>query len=98
MAYKNVYETGTNMIKASHRNSSRIWFLTAMFLVLFGVATLKFWPDGRAVLMDILLPGDPEVTWHALETMAVQLRSGEAIGDAGMAFCREIADGAQIAN
>ena len=98
MAYRIVYETGTNRIKASRRNSSRMWFLTAMFLVLFGAVTIKFWPEGRAVLMDILLPGDPEVTWQALETMAVQLRSGEAIGDAVMAFCREITDGTQIAN
>jgi len=98
MAYRIVYETGTARVQENRRNSARIWVLTAVFLVLFGVLTVKFWPEGREALVEILLPGDPEVTWHALETMVMQLREGEAVGDAVMAFCREIVDGAQIAN
>ena len=75
-----------------------MWVFTGVFLLLFAAMTAAFWPEGREVLMEILLPGDPEVTWNALETMATQLRSGEAIGDAVMAFCREIVAGAKLSN
>ena len=98
MAYRIVYETGMGIKTGQHRNTLRMWVMTGVVLLLFTAMTAAFWPEGREVLMEMLLPGDPEVTWNALETMATQLRSGEAIGDAVMGFCRDIVDGAKIPN
>lgn len=45
--------------------------------------------------ISVLLPGDPEVTGPALEVLIDRLSSGEALGDAVMAFCREVVAGAR---
>ena len=39
-----------------------------------------------------MLPGDGEVTAHALESFAEDLKAGEAFSDAAEAFCLEILD------
>lgn len=49
---------------------------------------MLFWPAVR----NILLPGDREVTAAALDTLAGELRNGEAFGSAVTAFCQEIID------
>ena len=59
-------------------------------------ARVCFWPEGRAVLRDVLVPGDPDVTLHGLETLARELREGESFSDAVTAFCREVIDGAAV--
>ena len=41
-----------------------------------------------------MLPGDPEVTGAALDTMVQGLKEGSSVGDAITAFCREIIDNA----
>ena len=43
-----------------------------------------------------LLPGDPQVTAQALETMAESIREGESLREAITCFCREIIENAAI--
>lgn len=50
-------------------------------------------PGGRLWLRDLLLPGDEEITASALESMIADLRSGEPVGEAVEAFCKEIISG-----
>lgn len=71
-------------------------FLWTGFFVLFLALTVRFWPQGREVLRELLIPGDPAVTTAALENLAVELRSGEELYTALEGFCREIvANGAK---
>lgn len=45
---------------------------------------------GRNAVMRWMLPGDPEVTGRALQTMIESLQSGTGLADAWTAFCKEI--------
>lgn len=49
-------------------------------------------PQVRLALLDMLLPGDPEVTAMALERLVESVSDGEAIQTALTDFCREIID------
>lgn len=50
----------------------------------------------RQSLGRFLLPGDPEVTGRALETLLAQLRQGIGAGEAVSAFCKAVVQGAGI--
>lgn len=50
----------------------------------------------RQRLGQFLLPGDPEVTGRALETLLAQLRQGIGAGEAVRAFCKAVVQGAGI--
>lgn len=52
---------------------------------------------GTESIRSFILPGDPVVTEHALNTFAEQIRVGEPLKDAAAAFCHEIIVGANIA-
>lgn len=60
------------------------------FVLLFSAACMI--PQVRAALLDLLLPGDPEVTATALERLVEAVSEGEAIQTALTDFCREIID------
>ena len=76
--------------------SGRVIWLTGAFLLIFTCLTMQFWPQGRELLEETLLPGDPTVTKQAFSELTQQLRQGEAVGDAVAAFCREVIDGAAL--
>lgn len=42
------------------------------------------------MLRQLLIPGDPDVTAGAFDTLVRQVRAGEAVSDALRAFCQEI--------
>ena len=50
----------------------------------------------RQRLGQFLLPGDPEVTGRALETLLAQLRQGSAAGEAVSTFCKTVVQGAGL--
>lgn len=50
----------------------------------------------REELLSFLLPGDPEVTAAALQTMAQQIGEGQRITDALTCFCQEIVENANF--
>lgn len=64
--------------------------MTALALAVFLLLTHFFWPEGRAMLRQLLIPGDPDVTAGAFDTLVRQVRAGEAVSDALRAFCQEI--------
>lgn len=69
------------------RPRSRLRLLTAAFGLAFLVLVGSFWPGGRALLRQVLLPGAGEA---ALQQMAEQIRAGEPVGEAVTAFCRDV--------
>ena len=77
------------------QKGNRVAALTAVFLALFVALTGAFWPRGKAVLQELLLPGDAAVTAAALEDLAAELSNGEEISDALESFCRKVIHGSQ---
>ncbi len=64
--------------------------VAAVVAVLACVLGLVAWPKSRAVVMDILIPGDDQVTASAWEGLVEDLQEGEPFVTALEAFCREI--------
>lgn len=71
---------------------SRLPWMVCAALLLFTLLTNLYWPEGRAALLDILIPGDPEITAAAFSGMLEDVQAGEDITNAVTAFCREILD------
>lgn len=96
MAYRIVYSVSEDCVCKKKLRVGNIAGYSIICLILFAYLTARFWPAGREVMEEALLPGDVTVTRQALVHMAENLRSGEAIGDAVVVFCREIVDGSGI--
>ena len=64
--------------------------LTGMFFLLFVFLVDAFWPQGREMLRELLIPGDPDVTVEAFGVFANAIQSGSPFGDAAEAFCRTV--------
>lgn len=60
------------------------WAFAAIILV------FSYWQGG----ISYLLPGDPEVTGPALQSLIDKLSDGQPLGKAVAAFCREVVAGA----
>jgi hypothetical protein len=56
-------------------------------------AALLLWPASRRRIVDIILPGDEEVTTAALNGLLKDLTEGEPMGEAVHTFCVEIIAG-----
>lgn len=95
MGYRVEYETVGKVRRMEQRKSPRA-ALTALFFALFLLLTAAFWPKGREALRELLIPGDPAVTVGALETLAEELQTGSALGDALENFCQTIVREAEI--
>lgn len=89
MAYRIVYGPEP---KPKQKGSKR-WI--AMLCAAALLAGLFLTGAGES-LKNWLLPGDPEVTAAALDSLVQGIREGEDLGDAVGAFCREIVENAQI--
>lgn len=89
MGYRVEYQTVRKVRRMEQKKSGQA-ALTAVFFVVFLIITTLLWPEGREVLREILLPGDPAVTVAALETLAEELQTGVQLGDALENFCQSI--------
>ena len=85
MGYRIVYGADPFVKK---RERSHLAVLTAGFALAFVILVRCFWPQGTAVLRQVLLPGD----MAAFQQMTAQIQAGEPIGDAVTAFCRGIVE------
>ena len=61
-------------------------------IILVGTITLH----KKGLLRELLIPGDPEITVAAMETMADNLKEGMTLQTAVEAFCMEILSHASI--
>ena len=66
--------------------------LTAICILLFSLAVGKFWPDGRQMLRQYVIPGEPSVTEQAFSDMISELNAGVALEEAVVTFCQQIID------
>lgn len=79
------------------KRTSRLAALTGVFLLLFVTTVCYCWPEGTAVLRDLLLPGDPAVTAAAMEELSDSLRAGESVFHALSDFCNRVLEGVSFA-
>jgi len=85
MGYRISYQNIGENPQCRHRGKRKIAFIVCAVAVCAGLLIA-----GRNVLLRWILPGDPEVTGRALETMIRSLQSGTNFSDALTTFCREI--------
>lgn len=69
---------------------SRTGWFTALFFLFFCLMVVCFWPEGKALMEELLLPGENAVTREAAEVFIRELRFGEPFSEAAEHFCRGI--------
>lgn len=89
MGYLIEYDKGMTKKRAIYRKKSGAGRILALALLL-GTMLL---PAGRTALRNLILPGNEEITAHALEALAEDLKAGDTVGEAVEAFCKEIIHG-----
>ncbi|MBQ7346103.1 MAG: hypothetical protein IJW45_08615 [Oscillospiraceae bacterium] len=52
-------------------------------------------PYIKQVFWDLIIPGENDVTIHALEVMAEELEGGATLAEAAECFCRELVENGQ---
>lgn len=87
MGYRIEYQP-INPVRHGHIRRTRVGILTGLCFLLFLFLVTSFWPQGRDLLRELLIPGDPDVTMMALETFAGELRRGVTFSNAAESFCR----------
>lgn len=68
--------------------------LVCILIICF--ATIFAFSKYKESLINFFLPGNKDVTRTAIAAFADDLRQGESVKDAAVAFCREIIDNANI--
>lgn len=96
MGYKISYPCGNN-IPFKTFGHARLYVFTGLFLLLFGAGTCRFWPEGRQVLLDFLIPGDAKITVPAVENLLQALSTGTPLADALEVFYINILEGVKFA-
>ena len=92
MAYRILYTPeDSNRFPQTQNKTMFPWKrLITLVFILAGILYLKF--NG---IPDFLIPGDPQITVPATQTMISDLKAGESLDNALTAFCLEIINGAQ---
>lgn len=89
MGYRIVYGEDPFIEIPERKSRLRLW--TAGFALAFVLLVRCFWPQGTALLRQVLLPRGDAAT-AAFQQMTADIRAGEPIGDAVTAFCRDVVE------
>ena len=92
MSYQIVYGGAPAVEYRISRGRRYIRIMTALAMMLFALAVGRFWPQGKAMLQEFLLPGEPTVTEQAFSGLVSDLGRGIKLEDAMAAFCQQIID------
>lgn len=88
MSYRIDYQGPKKVRGAEKRRLGLPALIGLCFLLIIGAWAV--WPEGAAVLKELLIPGDNAVTVGALEEMAAGLGAGESLCAAFSGFCRQV--------
>ena len=94
MAYQISYGPVKTKHPVARRAKTGRWLLLTLCAAAL-VVGLQVSEVGKTV-WNWILPGDPQVTGAALDTMVEELKEGNSVGEAVTAFCREIIENAQL--
>ena len=92
MSYRIVYGGAPSVEYRMPRGRKYIRTMTALTMMLFALAVGRFWPQGKAMLQEFLLPGEPTVTEVAFSGLVRDLSQGIKLEEAMAAFCQQIID------
>ena len=92
MSYRIVYGGTTPVQQPPTRGRKHLRLMTAVGMLLFALAVGQFWPRGREVLREFLLPGEPTVTERAFSELVSDLGRGIKLEEAMATFCQQIID------
>ena len=86
MGYKIEYTFGqTNVERCKEKKKSVRWVvLSVLSLMVLSIGAV------RETVLDVLIPGDDEITIQAVSDMVHSFREGSDIGEALEGFCREV--------
>ena len=96
MGYRIDYSCPTIRQNTTYHAKGAVLPMTAVFLAMFILLVHFFWPQGRQVLRELIIPGDADTTVHAVTTFVAELRYGNSFSGAAEVFCREILNHAGI--
>ena len=91
MAYRIVYGTESHKRRKINR-----WTLAASLVGLSALVLLYRLSGMDEIILNFLLPGDPDTTLAAAWTMIQSIQDGAAVKDAFFVFCQEIIDHAKV--
>ena len=92
MTYRIEYGPPIPVQYQKKKNPQRLRVMTAAWLLVFALLVKAFFPAGSQALRQLLLPGIPSVTQQALDKLVTDIRDGDPLNDAFMAFCQHIID------
>ena len=92
MSYQIVYGGAPAVEHRISRGRRYIRTMTALAMMLFALAVGQFWPQGKEMLQEFFLPGEPTVTEQAFSGLVNDLSQGIKLEDAMAAFCQQIID------
>ena len=95
MPYRIEYDKSNQKYEIRNQNTYRFHLILLASYIVFFILTSTFWPEGRALIQELMIPGDNAVTSEAFSTMTRELRSGASFNDAIYTFCYEIIDDAK---
>lgn len=81
---------GPNYSSPRKRKKGRPILMFILILLLFGAAVI---PTSRAVLLELMIPGDAKVTAAAVEGLIGDMRQGERFDEAFTVFCEMVLNG-----
>lgn len=80
MGYRIIYDGGSK--KAGTGRILRCFLLTSLFFFCFLGLVRVCWPEGWTLIEALVIPGNPDRTWQALEVFSQQLSDRNSILDA----------------
>jgi len=92
MSYRVEYDSGGKPEVQEQWGMRRV-MITGVCFVLFLIFVNLFWQNGKALLFELMLPGDSVTTWNSVQQLTEQLRSGVPIQFAVKEFCNDILQG-----
>ena len=98
MGYQILYDTEIQNNPYTKARKSPFGLMVGSSFLFFLLLVSAFWPRGKDVLQGLIWPGERQMTIHAAECFARELRNGEPFGDAAERFCCEILTNAYCAD
>ena len=90
MSYQVFYGNTKYDIAENKGAGIRLLLLSGSFFLIFGMLTVRFWPQGREVLLRLMEAGKNTSVPDSLEALAREIHMGIPVGEAVTAFCRDV--------
>ena len=90
MPYRVEYDSRIKWEQSRKSGGKYLWLWTGICFAGFVLLVNLFWDAGREVLLQLVFPGDAQVTWNGVLQLTENLRQGISLQAAVQEFCNEI--------